>query len=404
MTENSKTKEKVLFVDDDFNVLDALRRNFHKTYAVEVATGAREAVGIIADKGPFAVVVSDMRMPGVDGVQFLTRLKEIAPDTVRVMLTGYADVQSSAAAVNEGNVFRFLTKPCSAQMMQKALDDAIRQYRLVTAEQQLLEQTLSGSVKMLTELLALVNPEAFGRANRVHRHIRQLALHLGIEKTWELENAALLSQIGCMLISADAIHKLGQGKPLSEEEQKVYDVHTMIAADLLMHIPRLEGVREMIVYQEKRFDGGGTPEDGKEGTDIPLGGRMLKVLLDYDQLESQGKKPNAALDTMKARDGWYDPAVLAALEKVLGWKSGYEMRKVRVDQLEKGMLLAEDVLSLKGTLLVSKGQEITLVFMNRLRTYADIGGVREPIKVLVPPAEERDTDGYTLLPRRRPPA
>jgi hypothetical protein len=92
------------------------------------------------------------------------------------------------------------------------------------------------------------------------------------------------------------------------------------------------------------------------------------------------------------------------VEKVLGWKSGYVMRKVRVDQLEKGMLLAEDVLSLKGTLLVSKGQEITLVLMTRLRTYADIGGVREPIKVLVPPAEERDTDGYALMPRRRPPA
>lgn len=389
MSEDKEKKEKILFVDDDRNVLDAFRRNFHKIYDLETATGAREAAGIIARKGPFAVVISDMRMPGVDGVQFLTRLKEMAPDTVRIMLTGYADVQASIAAVNEGNVFRFLTKPCSTQQLQRVLEDALRQYRLVTAEKQLLEQTLSGSVNMLTELLALVNPEAFGRANRIHRHVRQMALHLGLTKTWEIENAALLSQIGCMLLPSEALQKLVKGEELSEDEKQVYEMHPMIAADLLGHIPRLEGVREMIAYQEKRFDGQGAPIGGKSGTDIPLGGRVLKILVDFDQLESSGKSSGQALGVMKGRQGWYDPMILDILEKVLGWKTGFRLREVRVEQLETGMLLAEDVVSLRGMLLVAKGQEVSPVLMTRLRTFAGIGGVQEPIKVLVPPVEEK---------------
>lgn len=387
MSEDRVKKEKILFVDDDHNVLDAFRRSFYKIFDLEIAPGAREAAGIIARKGPFAVVVSDMRMPGVDGVQFLTRLKEIAPDTVRIMLTGYADVQSSIAAVNEGNVFRFLTKPCATQQIQKTLEDALRQYRLVTAEKQLLEQTLSGSIKVLTELLALVNPEAFGRANRIHRHVRQMALHLGLTKTWEVENAALLSQIGCMLLPPEAIKKLAGGQELSGEEKQIYDMHPMIAADLLGHIPRLDGIREMIAYQEKHFDGQGAPIGGKSGADIPLGGRILKVLVDFDQLESSGKTAGQTLDVMKGRQGRYDPMVLNVLEKVLGWKSGFQLREVRVDQLETGMLLAEDVVSLRGILLMAKGQEVSPVLMTRLHTFAGIGGVQEPIKVLVPPLE-----------------
>lgn len=385
MSEHCTLQEKILFVDDDQNILDAFRRNFRKDYVLETATNAREAAGILARRGPFAVVVSDMRMPGIDGVQFLTRLKEISPDTVRIMLTGYADIQSSIAAVNEGSVFRLLTKPCTAQSLKRVLEDALRQYRLVHAEKQLLQQTLSGSIKVLTELLALVNPDAFGRANRIHRLVRQIALHLGITNTWEMENAALLSQIGCMLLPPMAIQHITRGEALDGELQEVYDIHPMIAADLLSHIPRLGNVRENILYQGKHFDGEGAPVDGKSGTDIPLGGRILKILVDFDQLEHSGKSTAQAMNILRGREGWYDPRVLDVLEKVLNQKSGYELREVRVDQLLTGMLLAEDVLSLKGMLLVAQGQEVTPVMITRLRTYAGISGVQEPLKVLVPP-------------------
>lgn len=384
------SQEKILFVDDDTNILEAFQRNFRKDYVLHTATSAKEGAKIIAREGHFAVVVSDMRMPEVDGVRFLTRLKEISPDTVRIMLTGYADVQSSIAAVNDGNVFRFLTKPCATEHMRRALEDGLRQYRLVISEKQLLEQTLSGSIKVLSELLALVNPDAFGRANRIHRLVRQIALHLGVTKTWEMENAALLSQIGCMLLPTMAIQRITRGEALDAEMQQVYDMHPMIAADLLGHIPRLDHVRENILYQEKHYDGEGAPIGGKSGQDIPLGGRILKILVDYDQLENSGKSTERALTILRGREGWYDPLILDVLEKVLSRKSGYELREITVEQLQNGMILAEDVQSLKGLLLMAQGQEVSQVLILGLQTYSGIGGVREPIKVLVPPLLEGD--------------
>lgn len=375
--------EKILLVDDDLGVREAFQRNFRKIYIIETASCAREAAQVIARKGPFAVVVSDMRMPGMDGVQFLTSLKETAPDTVRIMLTGYAEVRSSVAAVNEGNVFRFLLKPCSMKQMHKTLEDALRQYRLVKAEKQLLEGTLSGSIKVLSELLALINPEAFGRSNRIHRLARQMALKLGLSGTWEMENAALLSQMGCIILPDEVVQKLSNGLPLSREEQRILETHPSIAADLLGHIPRMEGIAEMIAYQNKHFDGRGTPVDDKSGVDIPLGGRMLKILVDFDQLEIEGRTSGQVLNIMKGRKGWYDPALLDILEKVLIHEGSFILRQVNMDQLETNMILAEDVRTLKGMLLLAKGQEITPVVLSRLRTFSGIGGVREPIKVLL---------------------
>ena len=119
---------------------------------------------MVEQKGPYAVVVSDMRMPGMDGIQVLTSIKGRWPDTVRVMLTGNADMQTAINAINEGSIFRFLNKPCSKEAMGKTLTAALVQFRLVTAEKVLLEQTLTGAVQVLTEVLSLVNPAAFSCA------------------------------------------------------------------------------------------------------------------------------------------------------------------------------------------------------------------------------------------------
>ena len=128
---------KILFVDDDALLLQTHQRQLRKLYQVEVAQGAEAALVAIREHGPFAVIVSDMRMPGMNGVQLLAKVREIAPDTVRMMLTGYGDLNSAMEAVNEGHIFRFLTKPCSRSTLAKALDASIAQYRLVTAEREL---------------------------------------------------------------------------------------------------------------------------------------------------------------------------------------------------------------------------------------------------------------------------
>ena len=144
---------KVLCVDDDMHVLNALQRNLRKQFTIDTALGGEQALALIEQQGPYAVIVADMRMPGMDGVQFLSKAQEKAPDTVRIMLTGNADQQTAIEAVNQGHVYQFLTKPCPLEMLAVALGGGAKQYEWVMAEHELLEHTLSGSVKVLTEIL-----------------------------------------------------------------------------------------------------------------------------------------------------------------------------------------------------------------------------------------------------------
>src|SRR5450631_170470 len=149
---------RILCVDDEPNVLHAIERQFRKRFEITIALGPDLALREIAERGPFAVVVSDLRMPGMDGVQFLARVRQISPDTVRIMLTGEADFSAAIEAVNQGNIFQFLSKPCPAEMLGRALDAALEQHALIMAERELLERTLTGSVEVLSEILSLVNP------------------------------------------------------------------------------------------------------------------------------------------------------------------------------------------------------------------------------------------------------
>lgn len=376
---------RVLFVDDEKNVLEGIQRQLRKRFEVTAALGPEEGLEALRSRGPFAVIVSDLRMPGMDGIRFLSRAREIAPDSVRMVLTGYADVQNAIQAVNEGYVFRFLTKPCDRDTLNRVLQLGVRQYRLVMAERVLLQKTLRGSIRMLTDILSLVNPEAFGRASRIKRYARELAGKLGMPDAWRVETAAMLSQIGCVVLSEDTLSKISRGKELSEEEQQAYDMHPGIGADLLSRIPRMEQVAEIIALQEKGFDGSGTPsQDRRHGKTIPMGARILKVVLDFDMLEGLGMSRAKALAVLRKREGSYDPAVLNVLEAFLGMEARYQRRDIKIRELQAGMVLDQDVWTEKGQLVISRGQEIGRVLLERLQTFAGSTRVQEPIRVLVP--------------------
>lgn len=376
--------EKVLFVDDDPHVLAGIQRQLRKAFQVDTALGAEEGLKAIRHNGPYAVVVSDLRMPKMDGVQFLSRVRELAPDSVRMMLTGFAEVEAAIQAVNEGNVFRFLTKPCDLDTLSRALESGLAQYRLVRAEKELLEQTLRGSIKVLTQILSLLNPEAFGRSSRIVRYVQEIAYVLKVKDTWQLETAAMLSQIGCIMLPEAALKKIYQGQLLDPEELQVFEMHPFVAADLVRQIPRLAPVAEIIAYQGKRFDGLGNPKDDRKGVNIPLGGRILKVALDFDALVAAGIRKNAAVLELKKRPGWYDPEVLAALETVVWLEARYLVQEVMHHQLADGMILDQDVETLTDTLLVTKGQEVTPIMRKRLKNFAETVGLKEPFRVLVP--------------------
>lgn len=376
--------DKILCVDDDPNILAGFQRQLRKQFALNTAAGGEQGLTLIRDHGPYAVVVADLHMPGLNGIQFLSRVRQDAPDTVRIMLTGNADLRQAVEAVNEGHIFRFLTKPCPASSLAQVLAAGVEQYRLVRAEKDLLEKTLRGSVQVLTEVLSLVNPLAFSRATRAHRLVRQLVAVLPVANAWPIEMAALLSQVGCVTVPESVLKKVYLKADIDPDERRMFEAHPQAGRELIGRIPRLEEVAAIVAYQEKRCDGQGPPDEDRQGQDLPLGARILKVALDFDSLELLGCTRTAALDRIRHRSGWYDPAVVDALERVLADEVQLTVRSVAVEELKCPMVLAADIFSGNGSLLVSKGQEITEPVLWRLRNYAARGIIAGPIQVVIP--------------------
>lgn len=379
--------DRILYVDDDLGILEAVKRQYRKTF--DIVTGQEGATGleVLQREGPFAVVLSDLRMPGMDGVQFLSRVRELSPDTVRIMLTGNADLDAAVHAVNEGNIFRFLTKPCPSEMLAKAIQAGIDQYRLVTAERELLEKTLNGSVKVLTDILALANPVAFGRASRVKDYAQQIAEKLKLKNRWQMDLAAMLSQIGCITIPPDTLEKRYRGEVLSPEESSMFQSHPGIGSNLICSIPRLDVVAEIIALQDRRFDGSDAQEKQNTGRDIPLEARALKAVLDFDTLLASGATKGQALLSMRKRTGWYDPQVLGALSELSVIEQTTIRRSLQVRELLPHMILAEDLKSKNGLLLASKGQPVTPSLKERLKNFVLRGDVGGEIAVLIRSAE-----------------
>lgn len=375
--------EKVLLVDDEVNVLQGYQRALRKRYAFEVASSGAEALQKIAKSGPFAVIVSDMRMPEMNGVQLLARVKQKAPDTVRLMLTGNADQQTAIDAINQGDIFRFLTKPCNKKDLAHAIDEGIRQYRLIRAEKDLLQQTLAGSIKVLTEVLALADPAAFGRTARLVKLTRGILDELGVAREWWLEPLVLLSQIGCVTLPPNVSKKVASGQTLDPDSYRYFARHPSIGADLLAKIPRLEEIAKAIRYQEKKYDGTGIPSDGVAGDAIPFGARLLKVALDFDHGEATGLSRRQCLDRMQRQSKWYDRRILDALYKSVIGEAPVRCRKVRICDLEEGMQLAEDLYSTDGVLLIAKGHSITPSVVHRLEHYDMNHRVSNVVKIVV---------------------
>jgi response regulator RpfG family c-di-GMP phosphodiesterase len=303
----------ILFVDDDIRVVSALQRALHKTYEIEIAGCASEGLEAVRESS-YAVVVSDMKMPGMSGIEFLARVKEISPETVRILLTGQADLDVAIAAVNEGNVFRFLSKPCPQDLLSRTLDAALEQYRMCLAEKDVLRETLMGTVTVLVEILGAIQPLAFGRAARLRRCVRALAIELNAGELWQFEAAAMLSQIGCISVRPEVLEKYYAGEDLSGEELNELHAHAQFGRRLLQGIPRLSSVSRMIERQHETYAvPAGLPA---EEHSIALGSQMLRVALDFDRLRRTGAGAATALIHMREDESEYNPDVLTALERV----------------------------------------------------------------------------------------
>ena len=360
---------RVLFVDDEPMILEAMRRQHHHRYDVTTACGPEEALRIVDENDAFAVVVSDHRMPVMCGVDLLKQIGDASPDTVRIMLTGHADLQIAMDAVNGGHVFRFLMKPCDPEILRTAIDDAAEIFRLRTAERDLLDQTVRGSVEVLVEVLALARPRAFGRARKIHHLVRHMAERLELPEIWQHETAALLSQIGCVAVPDDILDRMISGSAVDPRQRAMLGRHTELARRLLRKIPRLQAVAEIIHHQHA--------EHGRiaaqTGLAVDIGSRMLAAALDLDELISLGARPEQAFAALRADEKKYSARVIEALSSAPDIRVAGPAEPVALDALEVGMVAAEDILDTSGSLILGEWSEITETSLQRLKNLAELG-------------------------------
>jgi response regulator RpfG family c-di-GMP phosphodiesterase len=373
--------ERVLFVDDESQMLEAISRTLRKQVDLQTACGGVEGLRVLREEGPFALVVSDMRMPAMNGAQFLAKVREQAPDTVRMILSGQADFQATIAAVNEGHIYRFLSKPCPSDQLLAAVQDGFNQHRLLTAEKVLLEQTLSGAVKMLVEILGMVSPAASSRAGRLQRYVTELSRALGLLGRWQWGLAAHVSQIGCAALPQEILFKVEVGQTLTEDERRLYESHPDVAAKLLAAIPRLEDVAAIVASQGGPLDFVGMPDDLTQWDIRSAGQLLLRTSIEYDRLLTRGLKSDAVTDSLRASKYGLPPSVLKALLSLSTVGPGRIVRQVRLKDLVIGMILDEDLVSPKGIRLVPSGAEVTRTLMIRLTSIASGVGVAEPFRV-----------------------
>lgn len=370
---------RILCVDDEEHVVQGLRLGLRKRFRVDIAIGGAQAIDMLraAETDPYSVIISDMRMPKMSGNEVLTLARMISPDTVRVLLTGQADVASAIAAVNDGQIFRFLTKPCPPDQLIHILDSACAQYRLVTSERVLLSRTLKGAIDMLGDVLSMVSPTAFGRAKRISEYASMLAARLKAEDRWAIEIAAMLSQVATVTLPSRTLERYQRGDRLTTDELAMIGRLPAITEKLLSNIPRLESVREILIASA-------SPEGMSAEAKPPFGARILKVAIDFDELESRGMLAELAIETMRGRKDAYDPVVFEAFAEINGGvERRAEVRALTANQLQPGMLLAEPLTSPSGSLICGRGQLLGETLIEHLKNLALGHGVREPIRVVV---------------------
>lgn len=376
---------KILCVDDEESILKGFQLNLRNKFELHLASDGQEGLELFQKEDGFAVVLSDMRMPRMNGAEMLSSIKKLDDEVVTVLLTGHTDFDSAMAAVNQGNVFRMLSKPCPPQTLRKVLDDAIVQYDLITSRRILLDQTLRGSVDALAQSLATAQPLFFGRAQRVRRLANGLADGVNLKDSWRVGVAAIFSQLAYLSIPQHLGESVYHRKDLNSETKAMVrelPVETLKIVDL---IPGLEDIREILqrIDVQPKFE-------LEDGSGVRTAASILRAALDYDYYQELGHEDSLIIKTLQSRDETYDPLVVETLGKFLDADAhSYTIEEIDTRNLTEGMRLDQDLFLDDSMLIASSGSDIDRSLLKIIRNYISCYSqfpFPKKIKVLIPVA------------------
>jgi len=395
----------ILCVDDEPSILSSLRRLFRaKGFQVHVAEGGAAGLALM-ETTPIDLVISDMRMPEMDGVVFLEQVRTRWPDAMRLLLTGYADITAIMGAINRGEIYRYIAKPWddndilltvrgalqhrAMELEQKRLQDLVQlrndeltalnasleeKVQARTKELRFANERLKNnfitSIKVFTSLIELRHGNLAGHARRVADLSRRMALHMGMDnkQAQEIFVAGLLHEIGKVGFDDELLDT--PVVMMNTRQLEEYRKHPVRADAVLMPLEELKGAVDIIRHQLERYDGAGYP-DHLTDEKIPLGSRILAVASDYDSLQigSLGQRkldPRQAQEVIAQSGGRrYDPKVVDVFVVMHGGMSREQIKKdqrkehsVGSHDLCAGMVLSRDMITPSGLLMLTAGHEL----------------------------------------------
>ncbi|BBA44260.1 MULTISPECIES: HD domain-containing phosphohydrolase [Burkholderia] len=433
----------ILLVDDEPSVLSALRRVFRPAgYEILTAESGEAALEVLAST-EVDLIVSDMRMPGMSGAEFLARARSLYPDTMRILLTGYAEIASVVQAVNDGGVYRYLNKPWDDHDLLLTLEQALEQRRLrreaarlaalteaqnealrrfnteletqvrarteelgqtvmfLEAAQRDLKSSFTAMVQVCASMIEIRCGSASGHAMRVGEIARRLALNSGMSElhAQDVYFAGLLHGIGKLSLPDELLRK-----PLTKmtaEEHGLYLQHPLRAQMVLTPVAQLHKVASIVLHQYERFNGRGTP-DGLAGDAIPLGSRILAIARDFEGLRNGDigapHSVEQALDALRSQAGVrYDPRIVDGLNELMRDPASLgiaaSVAEVKSAQLREGMQLADDLRTHRGVLLMTKGSVMSAHQIELVRRFETREGTSFDILVLAGQAAAKPAQG-----------
>ncbi|MET3105951.1 response regulator RpfG family c-di-GMP phosphodiesterase [Oxalobacteraceae bacterium GrIS 1.18] len=425
ITETQLKPEKILCVDDEPNILSSLRRLFRSHgYQILVAQSGKEGLEILS-KEPVGLVISDMRMPEMDGAQFLEQVRCDYPDCVRILLTGFSEVHSIVAAINRGEIHRYITKPWDENDILLVVKHALerkflideknrleqltrhqndelkhlnanlehlvleRTAELKTANEKLKENFLT-SIKVFSSLIEMRGGKLAGHSRRVADLARKIAIKLRLETSQisDIFVAGLLVDIGKVGFSDELLSVAWN--QMTGDQLGQFHKHTIRAEQVLMPLENLQQVAKILRSQHERMDGSGFP-DRLSGAQIPVGTQILSVASDYDNLQNgslmqRRMHPDEARDIISHAAGTrYSATVTTAFTDLLLNKVGDtpENHEVAVSQLLAGMELSADLFSKDGNLLLPSNYRLTDGIIEKIKLHASSGGILANSKIFI---------------------
>jgi len=413
---------RLLCVDDEEAILRALHRVFRRAgYMVLTATGGEEGLQII-QKTPVSLIVSDQRMPGMSGVEFLRRAKRIAPDTVRILLTAHSDSEAAISAINRGEVFRFLLKPWDDGDLLMVVQEGLAMLNLklqnrrllqLTAQQNMrlrslgqdleakvlerteqlqrqsaqlqqlhaqLERDFVDLVNVCARLIEMHDSHSGSHSQRVGALARAIAEEMGLppDEVRDVEIAGVLHDIGKIGTPEKLVNRRYEN--MTEAERRVIERHPVLGQASIQVVKSLKKVALLIRSHHENYDGTGYP-DRLQGSAIPLGSRIIAVANGYDLASEMSQTPTSLSVVRGAGHrhvlenvaGLYDPRVVRAFERVVEKRrqeeADFAEQAITLEEVREGMILSRDLYTRSGLLLVPKDEPLRQSYIEKIRTY-----------------------------------